>query len=367
CTALTEIIIPDSVTTIGDGAFYNCYSLTEITIPDSVTTIEGSAFSGCGSLTEITLPDSITDLNSYLFMDCRSLKNVRLPENINSIGYQTFYNCERLTSVYIPENVEYIDDTAFENCYFLTISASKGSHAIDYAKEHNIKYVEIDENKETGEFSADIDGNVVDNIGEGQELPIISSSASIVFDPNAVIQIQCNHGNKNVVFSYNIVDKNEVDEEMKEALEGYDMVMNFDLVDSDGTTVPFSSEENGGIVTITVPYKAPVKANKITVYYIAPDGTKTDMNGVYNPDDKTISFSTTHFSYYVVEALDENNEIVTNTVTTTTETTTSTTTTTESTSTTTTTEPTTSTTTTIESTSTMTTEPTTSTTTTTSN
>ncbi|MBR5205918.1 MAG: leucine-rich repeat domain-containing protein, partial [Alistipes sp.] len=73
---VTNLIIPDSVTTIGEYAFYNCDSLTSIIIPDSVTTIGDAAFSGCDSLTSIFIPDSVTTIGEYAFYDCDSLTSV---------------------------------------------------------------------------------------------------------------------------------------------------------------------------------------------------------------------------------------------------------------------------------------------------
>jgi len=67
CTSLTEVIIPDSVTTIGEGAFHYCTSLTEVIIPDSVTSIGDMAFGDCASLTEVTIPNSVTSIGEWAF------------------------------------------------------------------------------------------------------------------------------------------------------------------------------------------------------------------------------------------------------------------------------------------------------------
>lgn len=66
--------IPDSVTHIGDCAFYGCSGLTQITLPDSVTQIGVSTFGYCSSLTRITIPDSVTQIGEAAFSFCSSLR-----------------------------------------------------------------------------------------------------------------------------------------------------------------------------------------------------------------------------------------------------------------------------------------------------
>ena len=120
CSSLTSIIIPDSVTSIGYDAFCECSSLTSIIIPDSVTSIGDSAFSGCSSLTSIIIPDSVTSIGDYAFYDCSSLTSVTIGKGVTSIGWSAFKDCSRLTSVTIPDSVTSIGDDAFFGCSSLT-------------------------------------------------------------------------------------------------------------------------------------------------------------------------------------------------------------------------------------------------------
>ena len=200
CSSLTSVTIPDSVTSIGEYAFYNCSGLTsvhitdlakwcgisfgdynanplvyahnlylngekitDLAIPDSVTSIRSSAFAGCSGLTSVTIPDSVTSIGSdafkgcnaslfdtttmsgvklvdgwavgytdslageldltgvrgivpSVFSGCSGLTSVTIPDSVTSIGPRAFYNCSGLTSVTIPNSVTSIGGWAFNGC-----------------------------------------------------------------------------------------------------------------------------------------------------------------------------------------------------------------------------------------------------------
>ena len=120
CTSLTSVTIPDSVTIIGDTAFSGCTRLTSVTIPDGVTSIGSNAFYNCTRLTSVTIPDSVTSIGDWAFGDCTGLTSVTIPDGVTSIGSNAFYNCTRLTSVTIPDSVTSIGGGAFEGCTGLT-------------------------------------------------------------------------------------------------------------------------------------------------------------------------------------------------------------------------------------------------------
>ena len=120
CRSLTDIVIPDSVTNIGDCAFWDCRSLTDIVIPNSVTSIGDNAFEYCFSLSNLVIPDGVTSIGKWAFEDCSSLSSVVIPDSVTSIGNHAFAYCESLTDIVIPDSVTSIGDNAFRHCSSLS-------------------------------------------------------------------------------------------------------------------------------------------------------------------------------------------------------------------------------------------------------
>ena len=113
-------IIPNGVTSIGNGAFLDCSGLTSVTIPNSVTNIGGSAFFSCDNLTSVTIGNSVTSIGNDAFYHCKGLTYVNIPNSVKYIGSYAFYYCESLPFVTIGNSVTYIGFGAFSNCYGLT-------------------------------------------------------------------------------------------------------------------------------------------------------------------------------------------------------------------------------------------------------
>ena len=120
CSSLTSLVIPDSVTNIGDYAFSGCSSLSSVVIPDRVTSIGDCAFENCSSLTDIVIPDGVTNIGKCAFEGCRSLTDIVIPDGVTSIGDCAFEGCRSLTDIVIPDGVTSIGDCAFANCFSLT-------------------------------------------------------------------------------------------------------------------------------------------------------------------------------------------------------------------------------------------------------
>ena len=163
-----EYIIPNSVTTIGNGAFSNCDSLTSITIPNSVKSIGKEAFYNCYNLNTVVVGNGVKSIGDYAFYDCglqnitlgnsvesigayafscssyyrgATLQSIDLPESVKSVGNFAFENCANLESVIIRNDDVELGDGVFYNCNSnLTVTCNENSNAQEYCEEWGIPY-----------------------------------------------------------------------------------------------------------------------------------------------------------------------------------------------------------------------------------
>ena len=127
---LSSIAIPDSVTNIGEKAFFRCTKLTNVIIGNGVTSIEAGAFYSCSSLTSVTLPNSLKTIGLFdqfggspesgVFAYCSNLTSINIGNGVTTIGKNSFLGCSSLTSITIPPSVTVIGNSVFNGCSSLT-------------------------------------------------------------------------------------------------------------------------------------------------------------------------------------------------------------------------------------------------------
>jgi hypothetical protein len=120
CSGLIAMTIPSLVTKIGTFAFASCSGMTSVSIPSSVTFIGQYAFAGCSGLSTVSIPSSVNSIQQWAFVACTGLDSVFLPNSIDSIGMYAFAGCSGLTSLTIPSSVTSIGYYAFVSCTNLT-------------------------------------------------------------------------------------------------------------------------------------------------------------------------------------------------------------------------------------------------------
>ncbi|MDE6666086.1 MAG: leucine-rich repeat protein [Ruminococcus sp.] len=142
CSALTSIIIPDSIIYIGGYAFSRTLWLEEkqkenplvivngilvdgetcsgnVVIPDDVKIIGEYSFTGCENLTSVTIPDSVTKIGDSAFALCNGLTSIEIPDSVTSIGVKAFGYCENLSSITIPDGATDIGYSAFDGTLWI--------------------------------------------------------------------------------------------------------------------------------------------------------------------------------------------------------------------------------------------------------
>ena len=226
----TNYTIPNSVTTIGEGAFCGCDSFTNINIPNSVTTIGKFAFSDCDSLTSINIPNSVTTIGDWAFAGCHSLTSINIPNSVTTIGNSAFLGCDSLTSITIPSSVVTIIGNPFYGWHGILINESKA-----FIYEHDVLF---NKNKTT-------------LIAYGADVPYIAKETNYTI-PNSVTTIG-DHAFSGCYFLTSINIPNSVTTIGKGAFSGCSSLTSINIPNSVTTIERSAFWECASLTNINIP------------------------------------------------------------------------------------------------------------------
>ena len=234
---IKDLIIPNSVTSIGNNAFEGCSGLTSVTIPNSVTSIGQSAFFGCSSLTSITIPHSVTSIGSSAFSGCTgnikvncdipsvssererpfyesNFSQLEIGNDVKIIGDNAFKDCTGLITITIGSSVESLGDYAFNNiqkldkiyCYAQSVPTTSRNtfenSYIDYATLY-VPASSLDAYKSTAPWKSAASILPLEDVKEKCAIP------TIIFE-NGKLSFSCE--TEGVRYVYNFSTPSEIDE-----------------------------------------------------------------------------------------------------------------------------------------------------------
>ena len=171
CSSLENITFPSGVSLSG-GVFQSGENLISAEFENGITYIPYNTFNGAYVLNHVIIPDTVTGIGEYSFCQCKSLSNIVIPSSVTSIGKNAFYECDNLKYVVIPETVKNIGDHAFgyndhddeADTYIkqegFIIYGYAGTAAENYAKDNQITFIALEDVK--GDVNADGEFNVSD-------------------------------------------------------------------------------------------------------------------------------------------------------------------------------------------------------------
>lgn len=133
--------VPEGTVSIDSLAFYHVKALKEIVLPDSVTTIGVGAFEGCSELKKSNLPAGLTTVAPRTFAWCIALKEIVLPETVAEIGDEAFLFCRNMTCLTLPDDLQTLGANAFAWCAKLQLAVLPGTSAAQLAQSQGLPMI----------------------------------------------------------------------------------------------------------------------------------------------------------------------------------------------------------------------------------
>jgi putative SOS response-associated peptidase YedK/uncharacterized membrane protein len=332
-TALTAITIPKEVTEIGNAAFSGDTALKTVTFDKdgALDAIGASSFAGCSALEELEMPKGVASIGSKAFDNDTLLKKITFvndcPEDVAADAFSGITANVYVTGSWTPKQMQqygavkltYILPSSGEVTVRVPASSETGTTSVSATVKNGVATVSATDEQisdiaskteETGTVTIDLSDikadsavipaeiiSAVQNSKGVDGIDVVMPSGSISLDKTALDSVK----EQNVKIEIKPVEKTGLNEEQKDTLGS--QLENATVVSVNVyVNNVLTHEFNGGKVTVTVPYtlKPGDKAESITVWYLADDGSITPMNGTYDEKTKTVTFTTDHLSEYVV-------------------------------------------------------------------
>ena len=329
CSSLSEIEIPSNVTNIGSFVFAGCSSLRKINvsednlkyssvlgilfnkdktelisfpckkdgkykIPSSVTKIEDGAFSGCSKLTEVKIPSSVTNIGYSAFWRCSNLTNIEIPFGVVKIEDGTFSGCSKLSEVKIPNSVTSIEHFAFEGCNSLGVIEIPSSVA------------SIEENAfDTfeGLIIKGLKNSYAEVYAKAQNISFVYINT---FSSNNGISVsyESEGEESNLILQSNLLKKgddayqkiNLLHRIVDKNISPEDVIFQaYDITLTNELQFPVQPEN---MVTVKIPVPEGYRSENCKIYHVEENGNLTNMNAEYF--ENYLTFQTDHFSIYLI-------------------------------------------------------------------
>ena len=279
CPKLTSIEIPEGAAAIPSGAFRNTEALAKVTFPSTLTKIGDSAFKGCSVLTDPVFNDGLTAIGDYAFESCNSIENINLPDSVTSVGHSAFYDCTNIVSAVLSEGLTAIYSLAFAGCTSLnTVNLPKrleriGGNIFDGCP---LKSVYCPDNSKSAVYAIDNDLPMVLTPFEGEkpEDSLIDYEKSGYKTSFSSITAS---GNLAVVCDFQFEDNNSPYSTIKVKIpDGYELIENalstegcyeYDISENDSCICIYADSGKGRVSAVFKPVRSCIPVTYATISY----------------------------------------------------------------------------------------------------